>query len=77
MPRADHRFTVTLHDRWTGEKFTVHLVQTEIRGRYWPKFNGRNSAKYPELTGTEVGRKVSSWLRGRQAKGFCPWDIAA
>jgi len=75
MARADHRFVVTMKDRWTGEQFTVHLVQAEVKGRFWPKFNGKNSKRYPEITSTELGRKISGWLKKQQEKGFCWWDL--
>ena len=70
VARADHRFSVSIHDRWTGEKWTVHLVQSGIAGRFWPKFNGRNSKKYPDITCTQLGSRISGWIRQQQGKAW-------
>lgn len=68
MPRMEHRFAITLHDRYTKDKFTFHLGQTGVIGRFWSMFKGRKSKAYPEITGTEVGRKISGWLKTQQQK---------
>lgn len=68
MPRADHRFAVTVRDRYTGEQWTIHLVQQLVAGRFWVRRGGRRSAKMPEATATAVGREIGAWIGRQQRK---------
>ena len=70
MARKYHRFSITLHDRKRREKFTFHLGETVVIGRFWSMFSGRLSKAYPEITGTEVGKKISGWLKSQQEKSL-------
>jgi len=75
MPREDHRFVVMMKDRWTGESSTLHLPQAERPGKFRVKYKGRNSKRYPEMTGTQVGQKVNHFLMAQQNKAFYRYDV--
>lgn len=69
MARRNHRFSITIRDRYLDEQFTFHLVPDLVIGRYFQKFKGKNSVKYPQITGTKLGAKISGWLANQQRKG--------
>lgn len=56
MPRRRADITITVNIR--GESNRITMTRMPMGARYWVKINGRNSARLPDATVSEVIRRV-------------------
>lgn len=56
MPRRRADITITVNIR--GESNRIAITRMPMGVRYWVKINGRNSARLPDSTVSEVMRRV-------------------
>lgn len=61
MPRRRADITINIHFHWLGEKHKVELTRG-LWGRWWVKFDRRNSLKIREGSLTEVCGRLRTLL---------------
>ncbi len=63
MPRLPADFRISLKRR--GSKtHRIELVRNRFNQRFWVRRNGKQSAKLPEATATEIADQIRRWLVG-------------
>ena len=63
MPRLPADFRISLKRRG-GKTHRIELVRNPFNQRYWVRRNGKQSAKLPEATATEIADQIRRWLVG-------------
>jgi hypothetical protein len=47
-----------------GKTHRIELVRNPFNQRFWVRTNGKQSAKLPEATATEIAGQIRRWLVG-------------
>ncbi len=63
MPRLPADFRISLKRRG-GKTHRIELVRNPFNQRFWVRKNGKQSAKLPEATATEIADQIRRWLVG-------------
>ena len=63
MPRLPADFRISLKRRG-GKTHRIELVRNPFNQRFWVRRNGKQSAKLPEATATEIADQIRRWLVG-------------
>ena len=63
MPRLPADFRISLK-RSGGRTHRIELVRNSFNQRFWVRTNGKQSAKLPEATATEIADQIRRWLVG-------------
>ena len=58
---ADFRISLK---RRGGKTHRIELVRNPFNKRFWVRRNGKQSAKLPEATATEIADQIRRWLVG-------------
>ena len=63
VPRLPADFRISLKRRG-GKTHRIELVRNPFNQRFWVRRNGKQSAKLPEATATEIADHIRRWLVG-------------
>jgi hypothetical protein len=63
MPRLPADFRISLKRRG-GKTHRLELVRNPFNQRFWVRRNGKQSAKLPDATATEIADQIRRWLVG-------------
>jgi len=66
MPRLPADIRISLKRRG-GKTCRIELVRNPFKQRFWVRRDGKQSAKMPEATATEIADQIRRWLVGTLA----------
>ena len=67
MPRLPADIRISLKRRG-GKTHRIELVRNPFNQRFWVRRNGKQSAKLPEATATEIADHIRRWLVGAMSE---------
>lgn len=61
MPRLPAEIRISLKKRG-GPTHRIELIRQPVGKRYWIRRNGKDSAKLPEATASQIAERIRRWL---------------
>ena len=61
MPRLPADIRISLKER-RGRTHRIELVRQPVGKRYWIRCDGKESAKLPEATASQIAERIRRWL---------------
>jgi hypothetical protein len=61
MSRLPAHIRISLKKRG-GPTHRIELIRQPVGRRYWIRRNGKESAKVPEATATQIAERIRRWL---------------
>ena len=61
MPRLPAEIRISLKKRG-GPTHRIELIRQPVGKRYWIRRDGKDSAKLPEATASQIAERIRRWL---------------